>query len=70
MINITDAVLASTLKERPQKAEVEFFISKMVENKKGEKYRLTSDDAKFNKDDAEHGNKHGNDYCAPQEMLV
>lgn len=38
--------IASTLKERPQKAEVEFFISKMVENEKGEKYRLTSDDAK------------------------
>ena len=34
------------MKERPQKAEVEFFISKMVENEKGEKYRLTSDDAK------------------------
>ena len=38
--------VASTLKERPQKAEIEFFVSKMVENEKGEKYRLTSDDAK------------------------
>ncbi|MDD4592702.1 MAG: DEAD/DEAH box helicase family protein [Parabacteroides sp.] len=38
--------IASTLKERPQKAEVEFFVGKMVENEKGEKYRLTPDDAK------------------------
>jgi len=38
--------IASTLKDRPQKAEVDFFISKLVENEKGEKYRITADDAK------------------------
>lgn len=38
--------IALTLKDRPQKAEIEFFLNKMVENEKGEKYRLTSDDAK------------------------
>jgi len=38
--------IASTLKERPKKAEVEFFISKMIENEKGEKYRINLDDAK------------------------
>lgn len=42
--------IALTLKDRPQKAEVEFFVSKVVENEKGEKYRLTKDDAnKINK---------------------
>jgi type III restriction enzyme len=38
--------IAATLKDRPQKAEVDFFISKLVENEKGEKYRITADDAK------------------------
>ena len=38
--------IAATLKERPQKAEVDFFISKLVENEKGDKYRITPDDAK------------------------
>jgi type III restriction enzyme len=38
--------IASSLKERPQKAEVEYFIGKMVENEKGELYRLTNEDAK------------------------
>ena len=38
--------IASSLKERPQKAEVEYFIGKMVENEKGEPYRLTPEDAK------------------------
>nr|WP_320037268.1 DEAD/DEAH box helicase family protein [uncultured Bacteroides sp.] len=38
--------IASTLKDRPKKAEVDFFISKLVENEKGEKYRITADDAK------------------------
>lgn len=38
--------IASSLKERPQKAEVEYFIGKMVENEKGESYRLTPEDAK------------------------
>ena len=38
--------IAATLKDRPRKAEVDFFISKLVENEKGEKYRITADDAK------------------------
>ena len=38
--------IAATLKDRPQKAEVDFFISKLVENEKGEKYRITADDAR------------------------
>ena len=38
--------IAATLKDRPRKAEVNFFISKLVENEKGEKYRITADDAK------------------------
>jgi len=38
--------IASSLKERPQKAEIEYFIGKMVENEKGESYRLTPEDAK------------------------
>lgn len=38
--------IAATLKDRPKKAEVDFFISKLVENEKGEKYRITADDAK------------------------
>lgn len=42
---LQDAI-ASTLKDRPQKAEVEFFLNKLVEDEKGSKYRLTSDDSK------------------------
>lgn len=38
--------ISDTLKDRPRKAEVDFFISKLVENEKGEKYRITTDDAK------------------------
>lgn len=38
--------IASSLKERPQKAEVEYFVGKMVKNEKGEPYRLTNEDAK------------------------
>lgn len=38
--------IAATLKDRPRKAEVDFFIAKLVENEKGEKYRITADDAK------------------------
>ena len=38
--------IAATLKDRPQKEDVDFFISKLVENEKGEKYRITADDAK------------------------
>ena len=38
--------IAATLKDRPQKAEVEFFIGKIVRNEKDEEHRLTEDDAK------------------------
>lgn len=38
--------IAATLKDRPQKAEVEFFVGKVLTNEKEEKYRLTEDDAK------------------------
>lgn len=37
--------IASTLKDRPQKVDIEFFTSKLVINEKGEKYRITSQDA-------------------------
>lgn len=38
--------IAETLKDRPQKAEVEYFIGKLVSNEKEESHRLTQDDAK------------------------
>jgi type III restriction enzyme len=38
--------IAATLKDRPQKAEVEYFTGKLVSNEKNETYRLTQDDAK------------------------
>ena len=38
--------IASTLKDRPQKAEVEYFIGKVVSNETGESRRLTEEDAK------------------------
>lgn len=38
--------ISDTLKDRPQKAEVEYFIGKIVSNEKEEVYRLTEDDAK------------------------
>ena len=38
--------IANTLKDRPQKAEIDFFIGKVVNNEKGESYRLTEHDAK------------------------
>lgn len=38
--------IAETLKDRPQKAEVEYFVGKMVTNEQGEELRLTEDDAK------------------------
>ena len=42
--------IAATLKDRPQKAEVKFFIGKMLVNEKNEEHRLTEDDAnKLNK---------------------
>ncbi|MEJ7780065.1 MAG: DEAD/DEAH box helicase family protein [Daejeonella sp.] len=38
--------IAATLKDRPQKAEVEYFVGKLVSNEKEEDHRLTEDDAK------------------------
>lgn len=38
--------IAETLKDRPQKAEVEYFVGKMITNEQGEELRLTEDDAK------------------------
>ena len=38
--------IAATLKDRPQKAEVEYFVGKLVHNEKEEEHRLTEDDAK------------------------
>ncbi|NYJ26625.1 type III restriction-modification system endonuclease [Allomuricauda sp. ARW1Y1] len=38
--------IAETLKDRPQKAEVDYFVSKLVTNEQGEELRLTEDDAK------------------------
>jgi type III restriction enzyme len=38
--------IAATLKDRPQKAEVEFFIGKIVTNEKDESHRLTQEDSK------------------------
>lgn len=38
--------IAETLKDRPQKAEVEYFVSKLVTNEQGDELRLTEDDAK------------------------
>lgn len=42
--------IASTLKERPQKANIEFFVGKLVVNALGDKLRITDEDArKINK---------------------
>jgi type III restriction enzyme len=38
--------IADTLKDRPQKAEIKFFIGKVVRNEKEEEHRLTEEDAK------------------------
>ncbi|WP_258104673.1 type III restriction-modification system endonuclease [Marinoscillum sp. MHG1-6] len=38
--------IADTLKDRPQKAEVEYFVGKMITNEQGEELRITEDDAK------------------------
>lgn len=43
--------IAATLKDRPQKADVEYFVGKVLSNEKGESYRL-------NKEDSELLNKH------------
>lgn len=37
--------IAATLKDRPQKAEVDYFLGKLLTNEKGEEHRLTKDDA-------------------------
>lgn len=39
--------IAATLKDRPQKAEVEYFIGKVLSNEKGESYRLTKEDSEL-----------------------
>lgn len=42
--------IAATLKERPQKANIEFFVGKMITDEKGSKLRIAEDDArKINK---------------------
>lgn len=38
--------IAETLKDRPQKAEVEYFIGKMIVNEQGEEYRMNEVDSK------------------------
>ena len=38
--------IASTLKDRPKRAEVEFFIGKMITDDKGEKRRITQEESK------------------------
>jgi type III restriction enzyme len=38
--------IADTLKDRPQKAEVEYFVGKVVTNEKEEEHRLTEEDSK------------------------
>ena len=38
--------IAATLKDRPQKAEVEYFVGKVVHNEKEEEHRLTKNDSK------------------------
>lgn len=38
--------IADTLQERPQKAEVDYFVSKLITNEQGEELRITEDDAK------------------------
>lgn len=38
--------IAATLKDRPQKADVEYFVGKVIKNEKGEQHRVTEEDAK------------------------
>lgn len=38
--------IAATLKDRPQKAEVEYFVGKLVTDEKGEEHRITEEEAK------------------------
>lgn len=39
--------IAATLKDRPQKADVDFFVGKVLSNEKGESYRLTKEDSEL-----------------------
>ena len=42
--------IAATLKERPQKANIEYFLGKMISNEQGNTFRINEDDArKINK---------------------
>lgn len=38
--------IAATLKDRPQKADVEYFVGKLLKNEKEEEYRITEEDAR------------------------
>ncbi|RIV37493.1 restriction endonuclease subunit R [Flagellimonas lutimaris] len=38
--------IAATLKDRPQKAEIEYFVGKVVTDEKGEEHRITEEEAK------------------------
>lgn len=38
--------IAATLKDRPQKAEVDYFVGKVVTDEKGEEHRITEEEAK------------------------
>lgn len=38
--------IASTLQDRPQKAEAEYFVGQLLTNEKGDEYRITESDAK------------------------
>ena len=37
--------IAATLKERPQKANIDFFVGKLITNEQGVQHRITNDDA-------------------------
>jgi len=39
--------IGATLKDRPQKEDVEFFVGKVLTNEKGESYRLTKEDSEL-----------------------
>lgn len=38
--------IAATLKDRPEKASIEFFVGRMLTNEKGEKHRITEEEGK------------------------
>lgn len=38
--------IADTLKDRPQRAEINYFVGKIISNEQGEEMRITEDDAK------------------------